>query len=156
VSARLEVVLCTGSIDTPKLLLLSGIGPPQELSELNIEVQHALPGVGKNLQDHCGVFLAEHLGPLFSERVTFSLSPDKMEEAHKQWMTDHTGQLAAHYSSLVIGFIKDPSWFEMEEFKALPLDEQHFLRDPTIPTYELAMVRICIPPISLSKLTFHT
>lgn len=140
VSARLEVVLCAGAIDTPKLLLLSGIGHAQELSELNIELHHALPGVGKNLQDHCGTFLTEHLGPSFSDRVTFSLSPERIEEAHKQWMKDHTGQLAVTYSSLVVGFIKDPSWFEMEEFKALPLEEQHFLQGPTVPTYELIVV----------------
>jgi choline dehydrogenase-like flavoprotein len=140
-SARLEVVLCAGSIDTPKLLLLSGIGPAQELSELNIEVQHALPGVGKNLQDHCGIFLAEHLGPLFSERVAFSLSPDKTEEAHKQWMTDHTGRLAVDYVSMVIAFIKDPDWFKMEEFKSLPMDVQNYLQNPTIPTFEMALVR---------------
>lgn len=152
---RFEVVLCAGSIDTPKLLLLSGIGPAHELSELNIEIHHELPGVGRNLQDHCGVFLADLLGPSFSERVKFSLSPDSIAEAQKQWMADHTGRMATDYSSLIMGFIKDPSWFEMEEFRALPLNEQRFLRHYTVPTYELALVQMLTLPLSLSWLTLH-
>ena len=52
VSARREVVLCAGAIDTPRLLLLSGIGPAGELRPLGIEVAHDLPGVGRNLTDH--------------------------------------------------------------------------------------------------------
>ncbi len=50
--ARREVVLAAGAVDTPKLLLLSGIGPPEELGRHGIPVRHALPGVGRNLRDH--------------------------------------------------------------------------------------------------------
>ena len=47
-----EVVLATGSIGTPQILQLSGVGAPALLAKLGIEVRHALPGVGENLQDH--------------------------------------------------------------------------------------------------------
>ena len=47
-----EVILCGGTINSPQLLLLSGIGPADELSRAGIEAIHDLPGVGKNLQDH--------------------------------------------------------------------------------------------------------
>jgi choline dehydrogenase len=47
-----EVVVSAGAVDSPRLLLLSGIGPAAELSELGIEVVHDLPGVGRNLHDH--------------------------------------------------------------------------------------------------------
>ena len=50
--ASAEVVLCAGTIDTPRLLLLSGIGDPQDLSSLGIDTVAALPGVGRNLHDH--------------------------------------------------------------------------------------------------------
>jgi choline dehydrogenase len=50
--ASREVVLAAGAIDTPKLLLLSGIGPPEELERHGIEVVRAAPGVGRNLRDH--------------------------------------------------------------------------------------------------------
>ena len=47
-----EVVLATGSIGTPQILQLSGIGAPALLAAHGIELRHALPGVGENLQDH--------------------------------------------------------------------------------------------------------
>ncbi|MGV8936625.1 MAG: GMC family oxidoreductase [Allorhizobium sp.] len=47
-----QLVLAAGAIDTPRLLMLSGIGDPEELKALGIPVAHALPGVGSNLQDH--------------------------------------------------------------------------------------------------------
>ncbi|MGH8169214.1 MAG: choline dehydrogenase [Steroidobacteraceae bacterium] len=50
--ARREVIVSAGSIQSPKLLKLSGVGPAQELARQGIQVVHDLPGVGENLQDH--------------------------------------------------------------------------------------------------------
>ena len=50
--ARREVIVSCGSINSPQLLKLSGVGPEAELRALGIDVVHALPGVGANLQDH--------------------------------------------------------------------------------------------------------
>lgn len=47
-----EVILCGGAVNSPQLLLLSGIGPSGELARHGIPLQHELPGVGRNLQDH--------------------------------------------------------------------------------------------------------
>ncbi|HEX7526443.1 MAG TPA: GMC family oxidoreductase N-terminal domain-containing protein [Gaiellaceae bacterium] len=52
VEAGGEVIVCAGAIDSPRLLLLSGIGPAAELAALGIERRVDLPGVGKNLHDH--------------------------------------------------------------------------------------------------------
>ena len=52
VTARREIILCGGAINSPQLLMLSGIGEPEQLAEQGIEVKKALNGVGKNLQDH--------------------------------------------------------------------------------------------------------
>jgi choline dehydrogenase len=52
VSARREVIVTAGSIDTPKLLMLSGIGPAEHLREIGIPVRVDSPGVGSNLDDH--------------------------------------------------------------------------------------------------------
>jgi choline dehydrogenase len=51
-NASTAVILALGAIDTPRLLMLSGIGDPDELKQVGIKARHALPGVGKNLQDH--------------------------------------------------------------------------------------------------------
>ena len=52
VAANKEVILSAGSIGSPHILQLSGIGPKAVLEAANIEVKHDLPGVGENLQDH--------------------------------------------------------------------------------------------------------
>jgi choline dehydrogenase len=53
-NAKREVLLCGGTINSPQILQLSGIGPGALLQSLGIEVKHDLPGVGENLQDHIG------------------------------------------------------------------------------------------------------
>lgn len=49
---KVETILCAGAVDTPRLMLLSGIGPKKQLEDLSIPVIHDLPGVGENLLDH--------------------------------------------------------------------------------------------------------
>ena len=53
--ASREVILAGGAINSPQLLLLSGIGPADELTVSGVPIAHDLPGVGKNLQDHINV-----------------------------------------------------------------------------------------------------
>src|SRR6476620_7046661 len=52
IAADKEVILAAGSINSPKLLMLSGVGEAQALRSLGIDVVENLPGVGENLQDH--------------------------------------------------------------------------------------------------------
>ena len=52
VSAAREVILCGGAINSPQLLMLSGIGPAEHLQAMGIDVIYDSPGVGQNLQDH--------------------------------------------------------------------------------------------------------
>jgi choline dehydrogenase len=54
-AARREVVLCGGAINSPQILMLSGIGDPQALAPLGIRVNVDLPPVGRNLHDHLAV-----------------------------------------------------------------------------------------------------
>ncbi len=55
IMARREVILSAGAIGSPHLLMLSGIGPQEELRAFGIDVRHELQGVGRNLQDHLDV-----------------------------------------------------------------------------------------------------
>lgn len=52
VYAKREVILSAGAIGTPHLLMLSGIGPRENLEHVGIKVLHESPGVGRNIQDH--------------------------------------------------------------------------------------------------------
>ena len=70
--ARREVVLCAGSINSPQLLELSGIGRPAVLRERGIDVVHELPGVGENLIDHMAprvVWRLRPRGATYNERA---------------------------------------------------------------------------------------
>ncbi|MFC0335966.1 choline dehydrogenase [Kushneria avicenniae] len=57
VRARREVLLCAGAIASPAILQRSGIGDPEWLNEMSVDVVHELPGVGKNLQDHLEMYI---------------------------------------------------------------------------------------------------
>ena len=63
-SATTEILVTSGAIGSPRLLMLSGIGPADHLNRIGIPVAHDLPGVGANLQDHVDLCtLAECTGP---------------------------------------------------------------------------------------------
>ena len=61
VRAEREILVTAGAIGSPKLLMLSGIGPADELARAGVRVMHDLPGVGRNLQDHYGTDLIYEL-----------------------------------------------------------------------------------------------
>ncbi|WP_147652526.1 GMC family oxidoreductase [Vulcaniibacterium gelatinicum] len=69
--AAREVLLCGGAINSPQLLMLSGIGPADELRRHGIAVLHDAPGVGANLQDHLDICTLHHATrPLTYDRVS--------------------------------------------------------------------------------------
>jgi choline dehydrogenase len=90
--ARREVILSSGTINSPRLLLLSGIGPAEELTAMRIPVVHDLPGVGKNLQDHMDVYLTARTTP-----VSFNESdrPDKAALYTLEYLMFKNGPLTA-------------------------------------------------------------
>jgi choline dehydrogenase len=93
IRARHEVVVCSGSVASPQLLLASGIGPAVELQASGVAVAHDLPGVGQELQDHFlarMVFRTTAPGTL-NEIVRSPLQSAKMVT---EWLFRGTGQLA--------------------------------------------------------------
>ncbi|ORT59551.1 GMC oxidoreductase [Streptomyces sp. CB03238] len=106
ITARHEVLVCAGAVDTPRLLLHSGIGPRQDLEKLGIPVVHDLPGVGENLLDHPeSVIVWETDGPipensamdsdagLFVRRDPESRGPDLMFHFYQIPFTDNPERL---------------------------------------------------------------
>ena len=94
-----EVLLCAGSINSPQILMLSGIGPQKHLVEMDIQVKQSLDGVGQNLQDHLETYVQyECKKPvtLFNE-----YNPIKMALTGIEWFLFKTGTAA--YSNLETG-----------------------------------------------------
>lgn len=87
VRAGREVILAGGAFNTPQLLMLSGIGPPAELSRHAIEVAVPLNGVGKNLQDRYEIGVVHRMKREFSLLERAELAPDDPEFA--EWVNGH-------------------------------------------------------------------
>ncbi|MEO7742985.1 MAG: GMC family oxidoreductase N-terminal domain-containing protein [Usitatibacter sp.] len=69
-TARREVILAAGSIGSPQILQLSGVGPSRVLKEVGLPVVHDLPGVGGNLHDHLQIRMVWKVnGPTLNERA---------------------------------------------------------------------------------------
>lgn len=93
ITATREVILASGAIGSPRLLLLSGIGPADRLRGLGIPVAHDLPGVGENLQDHLDLcVLAECAGPYSYDPVK---RLDRTLAAGLQYLLLHSGPVAS-------------------------------------------------------------
>jgi choline dehydrogenase len=84
VYADAEVVVSAGAVDSPRLLLLSGIGPAGELETAGVDVVHDLPGVGRNLHDHplCGV--------IYEAAQTIPAGRANHAEASLLWRSDES------------------------------------------------------------------
>lgn len=93
IGARRELILSGGSINSPVLLLASGIGPAGELKALGLDVRHDLPGVGKNLQDHYQASFAfkTHATDTLNQAVT---SRYKSARLALEWLIARSGQLS--------------------------------------------------------------
>jgi choline dehydrogenase-like flavoprotein len=144
--ASKEVILSSGALDTPKLLLLSGVGPAKELEALDINVIKDLPGIGKNMQDHCGVFISDLVNNAMSSRVPFIHKEDQYDDARKQWDKDRTGPLSTHYSALCLAFLKQEHLYNTPEFKSLSEQSKSYLLRPTVPIIEIGFNGPTFPP----------
>lgn len=113
--ARKEVIISGGAINSPQLLLLSGLGPEQELRKHGIPRVLDLPQVGRNLQDHC-----------------FSTAGIVIKKGHA------TTAPPLPQSPSPMGWFQSPAVLGSREFQVLPLPMQTYLRRPLIPNWELA------------------
>ena len=92
--AAKEVLVCAGAINSPQLLMLSGIGPTAHLEEIGVKPVHHLPGVGQNLQDHLAISLVyESLKPVTFHKVG---NPLRKFALGCQWMLTRKGFVASN------------------------------------------------------------
>ncbi len=92
VRCRREIIVSAGAIASPKLLMLSGIGPAAHLREMGIAVVYDSPAVGRNLSDHIAASLTYEVNvPTFNTYFT----PRRMIRAAAEWALFRSGPLAA-------------------------------------------------------------
>ncbi|KAL6710344.1 hypothetical protein ACN47E_009290 [Coniothyrium glycines] len=145
-TAKKEIIICAGAIDTPKLLLRNGLGPKDELETLGIKVKADIPGIGKHLQDHVLAFMTVEMEGNSNDRYAFESSEDRLKEAEEAWNKDQSGAYALTHSVLWGGFLKFDDLEQWEEFKKLPADHQQYLRKPAVPAYEFINNCLLWPP----------
>lgn len=110
VHAKREVIICGGAFNTPQLLMLSGVGPKDELQRFNIPLVADLPGVGKNLQDRYEVGVISQFKRNFALLEGGTFAPpeaDKLDAYMTQWTKNGTGVYASN--GALIGIIKRSS-----------------------------------------------
>jgi choline dehydrogenase len=101
--ARRELIVSAGSINSPQLLKVSGVGPAAELGALGIPVVHDLPGVGENLQDHLEFyFQVASLEPVTLYSV---MNPWSKGLIGARWLLRHDGLGATNHFE-TCGFIR--------------------------------------------------
>lgn len=108
VKATREVILCGGAVNSPQLLMLSGVGPAAHLQEMGIETLHDAPGVGQNLQDHFQVRFVYKC----TEAITVNdimRSPLRMAMMGAQYALFHSGPLTTSAGQVGIFCRTDPS-----------------------------------------------
>jgi choline dehydrogenase len=95
VRAERDVVLSGGPINSPQLLMLSGIGPADELRAAGVEAAHDLPGVGRNLQDHLEIYVQQEC----TQPITLyaALSPWSKARIGIAWYLAKTGLGATNH-----------------------------------------------------------
>lgn len=103
VYVKREVILAGGTFNTPQILMLSGVGPKEELSKHGLEVRVDLPGVGRNLQDRYEVGVITKMTDDFVLLQGTTFKPDEADSHFRQWQEHGTGAYTTN--GFIIGFI---------------------------------------------------
>ena len=114
VHARREVILCGGAFNTPQLLMLSGLGPAEELRAQGIAVKADLPGVGRNLQDRYEVAVTHRM-----QRPWAALNGARFERGDpvwRQWNESRSGLYASSGAALAMVRRSEPAAPEPDIF----------------------------------------
>ncbi|MEL7299517.1 MAG: GMC family oxidoreductase N-terminal domain-containing protein [Pseudomonadota bacterium] len=107
-----EVILSAGAFGSPQLLMLSGIGPADEIARHGITVRHDLPGVGQNLQDHLDLILTYHARRPGRASGTMGISAAGVAEtlgAVAEWLRHRTGAATSPIAEGGAFFRTDPA-----------------------------------------------
>lgn len=150
-SARKEVIVCAGAIDSPRLLQLSGIGPADVLGPAGVDVRVDLPGVGANLMDHAeGIVVWEVAEPVppvcatgWDAGALLRLSPQSarpdvtMHFPVEAWVDHVVGygvRMPPHYAAIAPNVSKPRSrgrvWITSADPEQRPAIDYRYFTDP--------------------------
>ncbi|HSW11528.1 MAG TPA: choline dehydrogenase [Solimonas sp.] len=156
--AQREVILSAGAFQSPQLLLLSGIGPREELQRNGIAVQHELPGVGENLQDHLDVFVETRA----KTRVGFSFHPTRwwsLLVAFFQYLFQRRGELTSNMGEAG-GFFRSSPREPIPDIQwhVLPTRNAHHALDLRGPLsgYGYSVMNYDLRPLSRGRVSLHS
>ncbi|KXX80210.1 Pyranose dehydrogenase 3 [Madurella mycetomatis] len=135
--ASKEVVLTAGTLDTPRILMHSGIGPEAQLEQYKIPVVQSSPAVGQGLRDHAFCPLVYTRTENSTGRPGFYGDQAVMDAALEEWKKHGTGLWTKFATETGIGFFKLDGLPSSTEFKSLPADEQRYLNSETVPHFEI-------------------
>ncbi|KAK5994617.1 Oxygen-dependent choline dehydrogenase-like protein [Cladobotryum mycophilum] len=135
--ASKEFILSAGAMDSPKILMHSGIGPEDQLSRFSIPVAHANPNVGQNFQDHVAAIMRYQREEHTTVMPAFFKSKAAQKAALRQWEMHRTGPLATIGCTLPLGFVRSDDLLNSPEFASLPEEEKAFLSQPDVASYEI-------------------
>ena len=93
--ANKEIILSGGSINSPQLLMLSGVGPASHIKEKGIEVIKNIPGVGRNLQDHLETYIQQECNT--SDTLYKYINKFNMVKAGIQWFLNKSGPCSTSF-----------------------------------------------------------
>ncbi|GMF56192.1 unnamed protein product [Phytophthora lilii] len=105
ISSAKEVILSGGAVNSPQLLLLSGVGDADHLKEVGVPLVHHLPAVGRNMEDHIGLnlqFACKQPVTLYNATKRF---PGNVLKIGYEWLTAKTGPGASSHCEAG-GFIR--------------------------------------------------
>ncbi|KAJ5713039.1 glucose-methanol-choline oxidoreductase [Penicillium malachiteum] len=137
VYCRKETVLCAGTFGSPKILMLSGLGPKDTLKQHGIQVKVNLPGCGQNMLDHSIITCEYKVDNSIQAHNQIFLNPDLLADAEARYAKDHTGPLAMYGASGTLAFPRIQRLFNSKEFSNLNAKEQTFLMEPSRPSAEI-------------------
>ncbi|KAH9177252.1 aryl-alcohol-oxidase from pleurotus Eryingii [Lactarius sanguifluus] len=126
--ATKEVIVAAGAVNTPQLLMLSGIGDSAELSRFNIRTIVDLPDVGKNMQDHV-LLLNPFSVNSNSTGDDIGRDPTLSKNALAQWEASHTGPFAASVGGNI-------GWFRLPKHSSIFRQVRDPSSGPHAPHYE--------------------
>lgn len=136
--ATKEIIISAGALDTPKLLMLSGIGPADHLTDFSIPIIQSIPRVGKGLKDHLLI------------RTTFKGKARPSNKQPAKGQVNSTLPAIEHLKtanplreeiglSCGLVFLKHYPMLETPEFAGLPSSRQRHLQSPTVPTWQFVI-----------------